>query len=530
MPHLPWVLGGMLLFGTAMRLREYLGNRALWHDEAQLANNFDAMSLGQLLGGLDGVQMAPAGFIILSRCAQLIFGTHEMTFRLLPLLAGLASMPLIYLLARRLTNAWGALFALGLWVVSKETIHYSSEFKPYGLDACLTMILLLLALRVLDRRGTGGLVALAIVGLIALFVSFPALFVLGGIALVLLVEFWRRDGWRRAAAVLIVALIWGGVFTTLYVMFVANNPTRPDMQAYWERKTVFMPFLPTSAGDVEMLIGAWYEPQRMLVEGAPRLLRDRMTGLTTPLLIFAMVVMAVRQRGPLWLLILPAAALFLASCLHMYPLYDRLVLFLVPVVAALVGVAMGLVLAALAGRSTWLAYALLGSVLLVPTVETLARAIRGPQFEEMRGVLVELADQIQPGDLIYVGAHTSPVWTYYDSRTGLGDHEPVIVARYKRLAEDEVQAELERLTPYPRVWLLSKDSYIRNPGRLGSIDKLYHAALERGRFVTMISRLRSSAHLFEFDTLPASDDAPPADTQPADVIPDDTSSPPDTNP
>ena len=59
----------IILFGTLLRLTQYLSNRSLWLDEANLALNIVNRSFLQLLKPLDNNQGAPIGFLMLERSA-----------------------------------------------------------------------------------------------------------------------------------------------------------------------------------------------------------------------------------------------------------------------------------------------------------------------------------------------------------------------------------------------------------------------------------------------------------------------------
>ena len=57
----------IILFGTLLRLTQYLSNRSLWLDEAFLALNIVNRSFLQLLKPLDNNQGAPIGFLMLEK-------------------------------------------------------------------------------------------------------------------------------------------------------------------------------------------------------------------------------------------------------------------------------------------------------------------------------------------------------------------------------------------------------------------------------------------------------------------------------
>src|SRR5215207_3016737 len=114
----PWekvIAGLLILLGTVLRLRQYLIGRSLWSDEAMLALNIVDRSFAGMFQPLDYDQGAPIGFLLVEKMVNSVLGKHEFALRLFPLLAGLTSMLLFYLLLKRITNGAVLLIALSLF-------------------------------------------------------------------------------------------------------------------------------------------------------------------------------------------------------------------------------------------------------------------------------------------------------------------------------------------------------------------------------------------------------------------------------
>ena len=77
-----------------------LHNRSLWADEAVLALNIVNRSYWELLQPLDYEQGAPVGFLLVEKLAIGVFGNNEYALRLFPLLSGIISLFLFYILAK----------------------------------------------------------------------------------------------------------------------------------------------------------------------------------------------------------------------------------------------------------------------------------------------------------------------------------------------------------------------------------------------------------------------------------------------
>src|SRR5512137_577512 len=89
------------LIGLFLRIYFYAINRSLWFDEAELARNLVSRSFLDLLKPLASNQGAPIGFLLLEKVVVTLLGSRDYILRLIPLLAGLASIPLVYSVAKQ---------------------------------------------------------------------------------------------------------------------------------------------------------------------------------------------------------------------------------------------------------------------------------------------------------------------------------------------------------------------------------------------------------------------------------------------
>ena len=160
-----------LALGVTLRVIAYTGRSILWLDEAATARNIVERSLSDLLTvPLDYGQAAPKGFLLLEWIATRLFGTGELAFRLVPFLAGTASVFLFYALARRLLTPVGTLAALLFFSVGYWFIVYASDLHPYALDLALSLGAMVLAID-LHRLAypRGRVLALAAFGAVAVW-------------------------------------------------------------------------------------------------------------------------------------------------------------------------------------------------------------------------------------------------------------------------------------------------------------------------------------------------------------------------
>ena len=80
------------------------------------------------------MQIAPPGFIALVELCEHVFGISEWSLRLVPFVAGVASVPLCYLLAARVLSPMGTAVATFLFATAYPLILFTSNLKQYSLD------------------------------------------------------------------------------------------------------------------------------------------------------------------------------------------------------------------------------------------------------------------------------------------------------------------------------------------------------------------------------------------------------------
>jgi hypothetical protein len=216
--RLTWITWGFVALGIWLRVARYLLRFPLWGDECMLGANFlDRDWLG-LMQPLDGRQVAPLGFLWLELATVKLLGFSEWSLRLWPTLFSVASVPLFWQVARRLTTGVPLAAAVGIFAVSYYPLRHGAELKPYGGDLCLALVLLALAIewwREPWRLRWGW--ALTAAAPLAVALSYPAAFVGGGVSLALAPSVWRRRhaGTWLAFAAFNVLLV--SAFAALYL-------------------------------------------------------------------------------------------------------------------------------------------------------------------------------------------------------------------------------------------------------------------------------------------------------------------------
>jgi len=124
-------LAALTVLGAALRLHG-LALQSLWNDELSSVAEFSQRGFLKLLGPRTPPDHVPGywmGMFIWSR----VIGDSEALLRLPSALFGIAAIPAMFALGRRLYGNAEGLIAAGITAVAWLTVWYSQEARPYAL-------------------------------------------------------------------------------------------------------------------------------------------------------------------------------------------------------------------------------------------------------------------------------------------------------------------------------------------------------------------------------------------------------------
>jgi dolichyl-phosphate-mannose-protein mannosyltransferase len=172
------VLGGLTLVGLALRLPSM--DDSLWRDE--LSTNFvvHGFGVGNLFEIRHGDQEGtPPLFFMFTWLTSRFDGNEGLRF--VSLLAGLAAIPLTYVLGVRTVGRSAATVGAALVALSPLQIIFSTEARGYALMMFLCLLAAVTLLFALDSGRTRWWVAYAISAAAAMYTHYTSLFVLIGL-------------------------------------------------------------------------------------------------------------------------------------------------------------------------------------------------------------------------------------------------------------------------------------------------------------------------------------------------------------
>lgn len=323
---LDYVLALLVFLGVATSVVAYAYNRSLWINEAMLAQSVLTRSITRLLATpLDYAQSAPAGYLLVVKLLTMLFGRGEWVLRSISMVSSFASVLLVYLLLRQYFRVSKPLIGTALLATLPFFVQYSNEFKPYMTDACLA--LLVVYCYVLYTQKRMSLVGLTVLYSLTIWFSFAAIF----IALPVIgyqAATAGRDRRAKYAASMACILISAAIYYLVWLKPSASG-LRTDETEYWRHLS--FPLLPKSIGDLRLIKRMARHLLEVLGQGRLIYLLLAASGLVTCFR---------RHKEFFWILLATAGLILIASYLGKYPIQDRLLLFLYPLLMLLVAVSL----------------------------------------------------------------------------------------------------------------------------------------------------------------------------------------------
>lgn len=483
----------LFVLAVALRLWQYLGNASLWLDEAELAQNILHRRLVELVTEpLVRDQVAPAGFLAIERLVVVALGGSESALRLIPFLASLASIPLFWRLSVRALEEPARSVARTVFAFGFALIWYGSEVKQYSTDIMLALAITVVAIELPGRLERNAWpLPLLLLGLAAGWFSTPAMLVLAGVSLALLLEALRTKtpAPRRLLPTLAVWTI-GCAVAGVYSLHLVSPETQAAMHRHW--REAFLPLPPWHLVDL-----AWPLVRLGSVFGEAGL-RYAWPALELLVAIVGATSLIRARRFVALTLIGPVAVTLLAATVHVYPFSSRLVAFTMP--AFLIALAQGVVtlggflehrfrIPRLVGQTLLLA-PVLGPVLLAPPVY---------RPEELRPVIEYVWHRRQPADSVFVYYRTGTALGYYLARLGLSS-AGVVIGEVSGTGPRTYLREMDRFRGSPRFWVVF--SHDRDEERrlmlryLSTIGQVRDSTVAPSR-IPLLSSHGASAYLFD---------------------------------
>jgi mannosyltransferase len=205
-----WIVAGLTVAAAVLRFAT-LGVQSYHHDEIVTASRILRDGFWHAMDAVGFSESAPPLYYAVAWLWTQVTGTGEVGLRSVSAVAGVATVPVAYLLGAELSSRRAGIVAAALVAVNPMLLWYSQEARAYSLFILLTAISLLYFARALDRGRRRDSIGWGVASALALGTHYFAVFPIAAEALWLLRRRGRTSGgafpgiWIVAAAGLALA-------------------------------------------------------------------------------------------------------------------------------------------------------------------------------------------------------------------------------------------------------------------------------------------------------------------------------------
>ena len=190
----------------------------------------------------------------------------------------------------------------------------------------------------------------------------------------------------------------------------------------------------------------------------------------------------------------------LASAFKLYPVMERMILFLIPIGLILIGKSVEFIEQILQ-NPRWLggtiALALTGFLVFGPFMTSTGYFLKPKYYEHIRPSMGMLQESWRPGDVLYVSYGARPAFEFYAPRYGLSGVDYLSNAREDYQNPESISRQLASLKGKSRVWILL--SHIYEKGDFNEKDLILNALQMNGRIKREFRVPGTSVYLYLFD-------------------------------
>ncbi|WP_207534713.1 glycosyltransferase family 39 protein [Desertivirga arenae] len=481
-----------IALGIFFRLYHFFYNRSLWTDEMYLSLSFLKLSFIELaLGPLEYQQKAPIGFLWLVKLSVMLFGEKEMALRLIPLLAGIASLFVYKKVAENFLKPAGVVAAVGMLAFAPNFVYHSVEIKQYGFELLVTILVLYLYTRFEHKKSLSKLFLWGIAGGGLVWFSYSSIFVLAGMALGITLSNVFRRRWKRALFLLLPFSIWMISFGLNFFLFTYDKTNSGWLINWFEIREGYIPVPPKSFSDISFLLQLPYKmlfyPLGLLWEFITienNLLRVITRMGIIPLFFWVAGMLHYIKRNPKIFMILffPVLLALVASAIKQYPFYERLTLFLSPLIIIFISKGFEHISHKFFKHSIlqplFLFLLLLGPLITSATQVTNTHLFGGYKRNYQRDCWLYINEHFQPGDAVYVYWNIRYGYLFYKNSYNL-KYNAIIGNDHRKTSTngedylDKLKVDLDKLKKYKRVWWIYEKDYWVDIGDYDGVPDWY---------------------------------------------------------
>lgn len=388
----------LTLIGAFLRFY-HLGYNSLWLDEAS-TYTFATLSIPGIWQATTSGEFNPPLFYWIEHL-MLTIGNNETVLRFIPALAGVLTIPLVYLAGKEFIDRNVGLIAAAICTFSPFLLYYSQEARAYSLALFFVAFALIFFFRALKSDGMQNWLVFGVLSALALWSHFYAMVVIGALvlyALAIKIPAYRKDIRKltplATGAVAFVVLCLPLIFVSLQL---------------FTKRTAGGPSFGIQGADV-------------IVETFRQLSGFSQLVMVLFLILFAIGIIQAflmdRKKGILLLAltVLPFAISWFLS--YKIPMVPRYLLILAPVY--FIGIALAYKPAYRLISNRGIVYAFIALVILISVISPFFMSYYSSYTkEDWRGFSAKISEITTPGDAVVLvpGYMTQPLDYYYTNAT-----------------------------------------------------------------------------------------------------------------
>lgn len=435
------VLWAIFVLAFLLRLKAYLSFSPFWLDECSLSLSILNRGLLGYFAPLEHTQSAPPFFMFDTKLLTLFFGEKELVMRFIPFLCSLLSIGVFYLFTKKFFIKNHTLIAANLlFALNYRLIYFAQEFKQYSSDVLLVLLVLLFFQKIdLESLTAKKQLLLGVLMFLVLLYSLPVAFVLGAF---IIYNIKKCKIWMFLAP--IVAL---GIPYYVFSLLPSKKLMLDTYASLWAGG--FLSLNPLSLLSVlrENLL-YFFLPNTFVLLGI--------------ILLTLGIVVTLKEKSKLnTLLLLTLGCALLASFLHLYPIKERVALYLLPLFLTLMLKpldSVSLKKRALGVFIVFLTFVYFLNLSYVPKLfqkETFVKT-------GAKGVMELLKDGYSQGDVVVVNDASSSIYAYYAKYFGFYTprYVGINLVKYDRVYYTGLLNQLPKGQTY---WLFYAYDYVKKP-------------------------------------------------------------------
>lgn len=478
-----------------LRIGEYLANRTFTWDESAVALSImrePYLALTQLLY----LQYRPFLFSVAVKALTSTFSTSELTFRFIPLIAGIISVILFYNLSKKILDKRFVWVSVAIFGLSTSLISYSSFLREYSIDVLLYILFYLLlgnyivVKKALDIK---TVLLIGVLGTAAVWLSNPIYFLLATGGAIVQIYFLIRKDYGNFFKFMIPIALWGLGMILNYLIVLRHFSGDNLTLQYFTLDGSFPP-----SPIYSILAIKWF------YDSFVYLLSFHLGSIFIPPLIFFLLgvyALFKKNRLLLFLLISPIVFAFCLSTVKLYPVTGRHMLFAAPMLIVIITAGISKVYEIVKRKMVLVAIflILLAALFGSEIVSAYKLASLPEEQDNLKTLMTYVRDHKKTGDWIYLYNNTNTPYIYYAPRLGLANL-PYIEGRLRTQAFVTYLDDFKTLIGKDRVWVIFTHDY-----NWGLVD-------EQAYIVTYLDKIgkrityypAGSSALFLYDLRPSS--------------------------